>query len=1617
MPIEYGTVITTFDGPSTRKFAFVINDKNSPVRRGQYVAVAVPDGMLIARVADVLKTNRYFSRPESVSEFEKTGRMETIFPVGEWECLIAEAEALGVFADSGFRDCTFPPSPGSRVLEPEPSSLQQFFGLDPAGVHLGSLSQHRLDVRLGLDRLLKKHVAVLAMSGAGKCLDSAEKIFVEGSAQMKIGELVDSVLKQNRHVEDGVEFWEADCGTRVYALRNGKVAPANVRGYYRRKAPEGLVRITTRTGRSIRVTPEHLVPVFTGRLEWKEARSVSEADYVFLPRIAWEGKDAIFDFTSIAGRMRDIAISEGRAVPIRKSWMISIPLVHQADPGFARLLAYLLAEGHNTLGTQMNFANMNLAIQEDFAGLFRKAFGIVPRSAKDGTALVFNSVVLAKCLESIGFTNSSWTKFVPPELLQSKRDVLENFLSAFIDCDGYVNPKKAEVNITVASPRLADGIDEMLTKLGVIPLRRKKKVDGKEYQMVIVSGAAEISKLRSLRLLVDYKMAALEKWCSAKGNTNIDVIPNMHSHLREALRFLRMPQPQAESTGINNYLYRRDDPSRESLAVLVELFAKRAEEVEVAITQMRELQARMPVVDEAGALEVVKEAYKNGATFKDIASGTGVSGTTARRVVRGITAPKRTVFLLAQNALLLQRLGSEELDAASDLDGNEILVEAKALCEALNYSTEELCAKVGCYKQFLYSHAGGRGSPDLSTVISFVRELGHMAEESKNCLVQARAIIAALRQLLELNAFFDRVQNVEAVPPTSPYVYDLSVEDSNFTAGNILVHNSYLTSVVIEELLKRANGKLAIVVLDVHGEYSGLSEDATYGGQVRVFPAHELRIGVSELSPWRIADYAGLSGVQTRELARAMDRLAAGFDLNDLVRAVEGNKELGTNTRDAMASALEDLKRVGVFGAVDKPGLDALAVPGQLTVLDFSQMIRMRAKQFLVAHIADQLFAARRHGVVPPFVLVVEEAHQFIPEKAEKKLTPARGILQTIAREGRKFHASLCLISQRPVQLSTTVLSQCVTPDTLVTRFDGYSTPIGEMARSWAQSEVMSYDLERRARIERVPSAYLSKNPEWDASPVFELSTNRRKIKATADHPFWVEGRGWMPAWEVEPGQRVAVRPLQEFDLERDAEERRLLAEADIQPPHPVRRNELIGKLRAMGLLPLTTANPKLSIVARLLGHIYGDGTLHSPYRASNGQWNHRITFTGKEEELIEVKKDLARLGFAQDWKIQRQFRESTSRFLAFGNRPIKGVSTCFKVGLRPLWFLLEGLGAPVGDKSGQAAPVPSWIMKAPRHIKREFLAAYIGSEGSSIRFKKRWAEEASIPFCKSQSLGRQGIRFARQIQLLLSEFEVETSCFSRPYCHRKDGSSSTQFTIRIKAERSNIIRFCRRIGYRYSPSKEAHSLRALAFLEHIEALTAQKQGILAAVHAHSGPITISHANQWGVQVATARSWRSRTIAKVRLCPTDHLPNFDEWVAQNCEGLGDSLFWDTIISKEQATADDVRDLTIPDTHCFFANGFLTHNCNTNIILRITNPYDLKHISESSEGITRDVQDQIATLPVGTALVLGEATNYPLFIKVRRRESHLVHKDIGLEQASEQWQEKVLKKRKDAKAFL
>jgi hypothetical protein len=62
-----------------------------------------------------------------------------------------------------------------------------------------------------------------------------------------------------------------------------------------------------------------------------------------------------------------------------------------------------------------------------------------------------------------------------------------------------------------------------------------------------------------------------------------------------------------------------------------------------------------------------------------------------------------------------------------------------------------------------------------------------------------------------------------------------------------------------------------------------------------------------------------------------------------------------------------------------------------------------------------------------PILLVCEEAHRYIPADTAQGFQPTRKALARIAKEGRKYGISLGLVTQRPSELSETILSQCGT--------------------------------------------------------------------------------------------------------------------------------------------------------------------------------------------------------------------------------------------------------------------------------------------------------------------------------------------------------------------------------------------------------------------------------------------------------------------------------------------------------------------------------------------------------------------------------------------------------------
>lgn len=109
---------------------------------------------------------------------------------------------------------------------------------------------------------------------------------------------------------------------------------------------------------------------------------------------------------------------------------------------------------------------------------------------------------------------------------------------------------------------------------------------------------------------------------------------------------------------------------------------------------------------------------------------------------------------------------------------------------------------------------------------------------------------------------------------------------------------------------------------------------------------------------------------------------------------------------------------------------------GEIVVIDLS-IVPTDILHIVVSVISRIIFEAlqryrRKNNMLLPTVLVMEEAHNFVSRynPDSEDLSPSRLCSQTfekIAKEGRKFGLGLMLSSQRPSELSPTVLSQCNT--------------------------------------------------------------------------------------------------------------------------------------------------------------------------------------------------------------------------------------------------------------------------------------------------------------------------------------------------------------------------------------------------------------------------------------------------------------------------------------------------------------------------------------------------------------------------------------------------------------
>ncbi len=347
----------------------------------------------------------------------------------------------------------------------------------------------------------------------------------------------------------------------------------------------------------------------------------------------------------------------------------------------------------------------------------------------------------------------------------------------------------------------------------------------------------------------------------------------------------------------------------------------------------------------------------------------------------------------------------------------------------------------------------------------------------------------------------------------------------------------------------------------------------------------------------------------------------------------------------------------------------------------------------------------------------------------------------------------------------------------------------------------------------------------------------------------------------------------------------------------------------------------KKLVQARLLGHIYGDGWL------SRGK-RRQVGFSGKKDkdDLNLIKKDLETLGFSSG-KIYSRITKSKITCSTGKIVKVNGQSNSISASFKTFDYFAN-LGAPIGKKTDQFTKIPSWLMKASKEQKAEFLAALFGSDGNAPSQSKNSGGDFNpirFTFYRMKDLEKEGIIYANQIKKMFKSLGINVSKISKRKGNmRLDKTESIRFDLTIAKNLKNTIKFLEIVGYRYCLKKENDAIKWLAYLK------TKQQSLLERQQLRKKVIKLHKEKKWGktkiskelnIPQHWARDWLYFNRG-VKILPS--FPSFTVWVKNKFK---EGLLFETISSKKLKKPEPVYDISVDKVHNFVADGFLVHNCH------------------------------------------------------------------------------------------
>jgi len=554
----------------------------------------------------------------------------------------------------------------------------------------------------------------------------------------------------------------------------------------------------------------------------------------------------------------------------------------------------------------------------------------------------------------------------------------------------------------------------------------------------------------------------------------------------------------------------------------------------------------------------------------------------------------------------------------------------------------------------------------------------------------------------------------------------------------------------------------------------------------------------------------------------------------------------------------------------------------------------------------------------------------------------------------------------------------CLAADTEILHEHGYTCQIGDMLESWSDALLTCFRLDSSKQSSTTLRHFLAYRPQ---KPVWKLVTESGKvIHATTDHPFWTKD-GMIPLGRLEVGDQVAVLAFDGVPHD-DPSDDIVVDETDIRDKlKKLGKGEegnavgqIINGLKRCDLLPIRLNSAATPYLCKILGYIFGDGSIHFERKSGKGV----VSFYGKLDDLEHIRTDLKRLGVTPSKIYERKRNHCIST--TYDDYQFQRTETWFKVRSTGFAVLLDILGAPVGRKAEQDYGLPEWMDSAPLWCKRLFLAAFFGAELTTPRTVSGHPYNLATPVLsqnKRTANVESGRTFLEQIADWLRQFGI----LSRPIAVRKeqinaDGSQSLRLRLALQADPENLVRLWRKIGYDYNHDRRFRAAVAVHYLlhkgRHIEKRqdAADQTVAMAQADASLGEIVTQIANAEVNSRFIERSFYGDRATSPRVA--QNFPTFDEFVQEMTSGLGDSgMVWDRIVSLEEMNYEGfVYDCTVDHPHHnFVASGFVVSNCGVRLLGSEMEENDVKpHISDLATSLFHHIPNGVG---VGGFLKVSE----------------------------------------------